>query len=186
MNAVRLLLLSVVCLGVPRVTIAQAADSERCELPQPRVLRAEANAIVQVWELPADPIWTSDELPEAPGYAAYRTRIRAVGGDQPQPVADPPTIRDDNERELWRKEDLNTDRMYNGVGEVRPVRCIDAALFALQDARYSQLTHPTEFVAHILRSDGRLKIYFGASDEPTPPKSVYGLDEVAAAVAEGW
>jgi hypothetical protein len=48
------------------------------------------------------------------------------------------------------------------------------------------LTHPTEFVAHLLRKEGRLKIYFGASDAPYLPKSLYGLDEVAAAVAEGW
>ena len=76
--------------------------------------------------------------------------------------------------------------MYAGAGEVRTVKCLEAALFSLQDTRYSQLTRPTEFIAHVLRKDGRLTIYFGAGGEPFPPKSVYGTDEVAADVAAGW
>ena len=48
--------------------------------------------------------------------------------------------------------------MHTDAGEVRRIRCLEAALFALQDSRYSQLTQPTEFVANILRRDERLKI----------------------------
>jgi hypothetical protein len=59
-------------------------------------------------------------------------------------------------------------------------------LFAVQDARYSQLIRPTEFIANILRRDDRLKIYFGASDLMFPPTSVHGFEQVAADVAAGW
>jgi hypothetical protein len=76
--------------------------------------------------------------------------------------------------------------MYAGSGEVRRIRCLEAALFALQDARYSELTRPTEFIAHILRRNDRLKVYFGASDQMFPPKNFYGLEEVAAEVKAGW
>jgi hypothetical protein len=95
-------------------------------------------------------------------------------------------VQGEAEREVWRRETANVALMYGGGGDVRAVSCLEAALFALQDARYSQLTQPSEFVAQILRKDGRLKIYFGAGDGPVPPKRVYGIDEAAADVAAGW
>ena len=117
---------------------------------------------------------------------AYRAAIRAAGADLARPVADPPRPRNDAERELWRREHRNVALMYEGGGEVRRVWCLEAALFAFQDARYSQLTRPTEFAAHVLRRDERIKVYLGASDQMFPPKRFYGLDEVAADVAAGW
>jgi hypothetical protein len=170
----------------PAPDSSQAAGAARCELPEPTVLRRDGNAVLQVWELPAAPVWFGETVPDAPGYLAYRAAIRAAGGDQARPVADPPQPKDDAQRKLWRNEDLNAALMYAGGGEVRLVRCLEAALFALQDARYSELTRPTEFVAQILRHDDRLKVYFGASDLMFPPKRFYGLEEVAADVAAGW
>jgi hypothetical protein len=90
------------------------------------------------------------------------------------------------ERELWRREHHNVALMYEGGGTVRRIGCLEAALFTFQDARYSQLTRPTEFAAHILRRDDRIKVYLGASDQMFPPKRFYGLEEVAADVAAGW
>jgi hypothetical protein len=133
------------------------------------------------WMLAFDEI-----VPDAPGYLAYRAAILAAGADQARPVSDPPQPKDDADRELWRKEDRNIALMYSGGGEVRRIRCLEAALFALQDARYSQLSHPTEFVAHVLRRDDRIKVYVGGSDQLFPPKRFYGLEEVAADVAAGW
>jgi hypothetical protein len=76
--------------------------------------------------------------------------------------------------------------MYTDAAEVRRIRCLEAALFAVQDARFSQLTRPTEFVASILRRDDRLKIYFGASDQMFPPNRTHGFSEIAADIAAGW
>jgi hypothetical protein len=117
---------------------------------------------------------------------AYRAAIRAAGSDEPRPPVDVPAAQRATDPELWRREEANVALMYAGAGEVRTVKCLEAALFSLQDTRYSHLTRPTEFIAHVLRKDGRLKIYFGAGGEPFPPKSVYGTDEVAADVAAGW
>ncbi len=165
---------------------AEATPEARCELPAPSVLQRDGDAMLQAWELPATQLWFENTLPVAAGYDAYRAAIRAAGGDQARPVADPPQPKDEAERELWRLEDLNSELMYTGGGRVRAVQCLEAALFALQDARASQLTTPNEFIAHVLRKGERLKVYFGGSDEAFPPKSVYGLDEVAADVAAGW
>jgi hypothetical protein len=131
-------------------------------------------------------VWFSETVPRSAGYLAYRDAIRSTGRDQPRPAVHVLIPRNDAEREVWRLEQANVALMYAGGGEIRAIRCLEAALFALQDTRYSQLTRPTEFIAHVLRKDGRLKIYFGASADPFPPKSVYGIEEVAADVAAGW
>ena len=175
------------CVGAtPAPASSQTAAAARCELPEPTVLRREGNTVLHVWELSAAPAWFGETVPDAAGYLAYRAAIRAAGGDLPRPMADPPQPKDDAERELWGREDSNAALMYAGSGEVRRIRCLEAALFALQDARYSELTRPTEFIAHILRRNDRLKVYFGASDLMFPPKNFYGLEEVAAEVRAGW
>ncbi|WP_437300113.1 hypothetical protein [Sorangium sp. So ce426] len=190
-------LLVLAACGGPQLPSAAAvagtveAPPPRCALPgAPTVVRREGNAVLQVWEVPAAPVLFEEVLPSAPGYLAYRKAIAAAGGDLERPVADPPQPRDDAERELWRREDENVALMYGGAGRVRPIRCLEAALFAAQDARYSELTQPTEFIASILRREvgGRpqLKIYFGGSDAMFPPKAFYGFDEVRRDVAAGW
>lgn len=163
----------------------QVAADVRCELPESTVLRRDGNAVLEAWELPAAPVWFGETLPDAPGYLAYRAAIRVAGGDTIGPVADPPQP-NAAEREMWRREDLNAALMYGGGGQVRPIRCLEAALFARQDARYPDLTRPTEFIAHILRRNERLKVYLGASDQTFPPRAVYGLSAVAVDVAAGW
>jgi hypothetical protein len=182
-----LVVVTVACAGAkPALEASQVAVSTRCELPESTVLRRDGNSILQMWELAMSPVWLAEIVPDAPRYLAYLAAIRAAGGDQVRPVADPPHPKDDAERELWRNEDRNGALMYAGGGSVRRIQCLEAALFALQDARYSQLTRPTEFVAQILRLDDRIKVYFGGSDVMFPPKPFYGLEEVAADVATGW
>lgn len=181
------LILIVVALGQASPFGAhQAIASGRCELPAPTTVRRDGNSVWEMWDLPATGPWLGSDLPQAPGYVGYRAAIRSAGGDVPQPVADPPKPKDAAERELWRREDLNAALMYDGTGEVRPVRCLDAALFARQDARYSQLTRPTEFVAHLLRRGDSLRVYFGATDQMFPPREFQGSSDVARDVAAGW
>jgi hypothetical protein len=139
-----------------------------------------------MWELPAASVWFTENLPESADYAAYRTTIRAAGADLARPIADPPQPKNDAERELWRREGVNEELMYSGGGHVRRIQCLEAALFARQHARYSELAQPTEFVAQVLRRGDRLKVYMGGSEKEFPPKSVYGLNEVAVDVAAGW
>lgn len=170
----------------PAVAFSQGVASLSCALPEATVLRREGNAVLQMWELPAVSMWFGETIPDARGYQAYRSAIRAAGGDSARPVADAPVSKDDAEREIWRNEEHNVALMYSGDGEVRPVRCLDAALFALHDARYSQLTTSTEFIAHVLRRGDRLKVYFSSSDLLVPPKQFYGTAEVAADVSAGW
>jgi hypothetical protein len=170
----------------PVAGFSQGVAGATCALPEGTVVRREGNAVLEVWELPAASVWFSETLPDSPSYHEYRSAIRAAGAENAKPVLDLVPPKDDSEREIVRSEHHNYALMYSGGGEVRPVRCLEAALFALQNTRASQLTRPTEFIAHILRKDDRLKVYFGASDVMFVPKNVYGVGEVAGDVAAGW
>jgi hypothetical protein len=182
------LITAVVCGGFVSMPYAaqQTGDDPRCGLPPSAVLRTEGNARLEMWEFPAADVWFTESLPESADYAGYRTAIRAAGADLVRSIADPPQPKDDAEREMWRREAFNEELMYSGGGRVRRIHCLEAALFARQHARYSELAQPTEFVAQVLRRGDRLKVYMGASDQEFPPKSVYGLTEVAVDVAAGW
>ena len=150
------------------------------------MLHRDGAAVLEMWELPASPVWFSEELPASPAYAAYRAAIDAAGANLVRPINDPPQPKDEAEREMWRREALNEEAMYSGSGQVRRIHCLEAALFARQHERYPQLTHPTEFVAHILRRGDRLKMYFWGSDQPFPPRFGYGQDEARADISVGW
>jgi hypothetical protein len=160
----------------------------RCALPDaPTVLVRDGNAILQRWDVPADDRWFAPIIPDDPKLLGFRRAIRDAGAALARPIADAPPARTDEERELWRREDTNAELASS---RVRPVHCLDAALFAYQHARYDELTRPTELIAMVLRKDvdGRpmLRIYFAGSDVMFPPKTVYGLDAAARDVADGW
>jgi hypothetical protein len=180
------LLVAAIDYARPVVVLSQTVAGAACALPQATVLRRDGNAAMHVWDLPPASVWLSETTPDVAGYQAYRSAIRAVGTDNPKAILHLSPPKDEAEREIVHDEQYNYALFYSGGGEVRPVRCLEAALFAFQDARYSQLTQPTEFVAHILRKNDRLKVYLGASDTMFPPKSFYGFAEVAGDVAEGW
>ena len=76
------------------------------------------------------------------------------------------------------------------MGAIGPITCLDALLFARENARLPQLERPTEFLASVLRkgSDehGEILVVFGAGAELFPPKTVYGFDIVDDYLAQGW
>jgi hypothetical protein len=175
-----LLPILVACGGTrPVATPPQAA----CVLPAPAVLLHEGAVIFERWDLPLDGPWLGPSLPADAPYTAYRTAIRNDGAELARPISDPHVAETDAQKEIWRREDLNADL---AAPHVRPIHCLEAALFARQHARFDQLTHPTEFISVILKKDRVLRVYFGASDQLFPPKRVYGLDEARRDTADGW
>lgn len=143
------------------------------------------------WEFEDEPVFARQVLPPDSAYLEYRAAIRAEGADRPWPVSDAPTPGSDAEAELWRAENVNAEFARTGrAGAVAPITCLDALLFAHQNARASQLARPTEFLASILvleaEGERHVAVVFGASQEMYPPKSVYGFDLVHDYVARGW
>jgi hypothetical protein len=168
------------------------AAAHTCRFPRPpTVVKQEGAALLQVWEFPETEVFGTSLLPDAPGFLEFRRVVEAAGADLRRPVADPPVVETDAQREMWRREDHNLETAFGGnAGVVRPVACLDALLFAEQDARFSELESPTEFLAIILRKRvgdvSMLRVYHGGSDQMFPPKAVYGIEEARRDVAEGW
>lgn len=170
----------------------ERSGDSRCMLPtEPDTVRTDGNAVLLVWEFPADPVYSSFRLPADGGYLAYREAIRADGADLKHPVADQPNPANEEEAALWADERFNGELARSGeAGTIEPIRCLDALLFAWQHGRVSQLEQPTEFLASVLSrqidGESHLAIVFGASEEMFPPKTVYGFDVVDEYRSRGW
>ncbi|MEO0558886.1 MAG: hypothetical protein AAF170_11955 [Bacteroidota bacterium] len=153
----------------------------------PVVIHRDDNATLVRWDLDAA-LWSRSQIPADPAYQQYRHQVEAAGADEMRPAQVVPEHQ--RHEAFWSRELRNVELAYTDAGTIRPVRCLDALLFAHQNAHVRQLEHPTEFLASILRKtvDGqpRLRVYVGAGDELFPPKSVYGFDQVERDVADGW
>lgn len=87
-----------------------------------------------------------------PGFLAYRATIHAEGADEMYPMLHLPPSRNEAEADIWRDENFNNHLAYEeGIGSIEPITCLDALLFAEQNARVPQLDRPTEFLASVLR-----------------------------------
>ena len=147
-------------------------------------------AILETWTFHSKGVATS-QLPKDPAFLSYRAAIERDGANVRRPVADPPVARTEADVAVWRDEQFNNDLAFGGtVGSVNPISCLDALLFSRQATRVSQIDHPTEFLASVLRretdSGADLVVVFGAGSEMFPPKDVYGFDVVRRFVADGW
>ena len=168
------------------------SNTNGCAFPDPpTIVRQDGNTILQVWMIPETEVLSSTLLPADSAFMEYRRAIEAAGANLRRPIADRPQPANDAERQMWADEATNVDVAFGGdAGSVRPIQCLEALLFAYQNARYPQLTPPTEFIASILRrridDEVVLKIYFVASDQMFPPMSILGFDEIEKNVAEGW
>jgi hypothetical protein len=164
---------------------------EGCTLPEPTVLLDEDGLVLEVFSLRMNEVHNSQDLPDDEGLLAYRAAVREAGAAELEPIADPPNPQTEAEAAIWRDEAFNNQLAFSGaVGTLAPITCLDALLFARQNARIPQLERPTEFLAHMLRLDGTesddLTIVFGAGSDMFPPKTVYGLEVVDEYLSNGW
>jgi hypothetical protein len=183
------------CAGRSAPETPRRADpvDRACAWPAPpTVLARHDGATLQVWELRQTAVLARTAVPDDRSYLAFRAAIRAAGGDRVRPIADPPQPRSEQEREMWRREHRNVERVQSGrVGRIRPINCLEALVFAHLNSLRDQLTDPAECVVSILRKRTRdgmlLRVYFTAGKSGMfPPKQLYGFDRVAAARAQGW
>ncbi len=163
-----------------------------CVFPaSPTTLVDTDGLVLKVWAFSPHDVHSRPELPDDPNLLAYRAAIRQAGADvRLQPLLVPSDLTP-AESDIWRDEQYNNDQVYRGdVGSIEPITCLDALLFAAQNARLSQLDHPTEFLASVLRrkisETEEIVVIFGAGETMFPPKSVYGLDVVDEYLAQGW
>lgn len=158
---------------------------------EPTLVKRTGEMLLQYWQFGERDVFKKSVLPEDVAYEQFRTQIENLGADQIHPVVDMFIPKNDEETEIWRREEHNQKLSYSGNhGQLRPIHCLEALLFSYQNARYSQLSHPTEFIVSILRkhsgSQNELRVYFAAGESMYPDKEFYGFDQVEKAIAEGW
>ncbi len=172
--------------------VENAKVSSSCVFPvNPTTLIDADGLVLKVWEFSPQPVHFRTELPDDPDLLAYRTAIRQAGADVRLPPLLVPATLTPAQSDIWRDEEHNNDQIYRGdTGSIDPITCLDALLFAEQNARLSQIDHPTEFLASVLRrgtsATDELVVVFGAGEAMFPSKSVYGLDVVDDYLAQGW
>lgn len=196
-SAITLLAIAACSVGAPAGTPATERASldpvdPSCAWPSaPVVVARHGDAVLEQWELPSPDLVDRAVIPDDAGYLAFRAAIRDAGADRRSPFADRPPTTTEEERELWRREDRNAELVQRGqVGRLRQIHCLEALAFAHQHARYSELTHPTEFIVSVLRrrdrADRRVRVMFSAGSEMFPPRQLYGWDRIERAIGDGW
>lgn len=171
--------------------LSDIVESDCVLPPDPVTVIENEGHVLKVWTFPLEEVHSRPVLPNEPGLLAYRASIRFEGADERYPVLHVPPVRNEAEAEIWRDESFNNDLAYRGdVGSIEPITCLDALIFAEQNARVPQLERPTEFLASVLRrrtpEREEVVVIFGAGNEMFPPSTVFGLEIVDEYVARGW
>ncbi len=166
-------------------------DTECAFKSTPVVVKRKGNAVLKVWQFTQEAILAEPVIPHDSTLANYRQVIIEAGAALIRPIIDDPNPKSEEERVLWAREAKNPDMVFSGrAGRVRKIQCLEALFFSDQNQRYSQITHPTEFIVSVLRknTDGQtlLKAYLSGSDQMFPPKDFYGFAEVEQDIAAGW
>lgn len=169
-----------------------ATVEPRCVLPSdPTTIVEDEGLVLKVWRFPLEEVHVRPVLPDESGLLAYRATIHAEGAHERYPALYVPPTRSEGDADVWRDEDFNNNLAYQeGVGSIEPITCLDALLFAEQNARVPQLERPTEFLASVLvrqlMERDEVVVVFGAGTELFPPSSVHGFEVVDEYVAAGW
>lgn len=159
--------------GTPRVVFEEGAPN----LPGSRRLA--------VWEIPNDPVLWTSQRPASGALDAFLTEAeRRVGDVSPHTLlrraAEPPTSA--------REAELNQRLLGELERLVVPMRCFDALMLARQAERLDMITHPSEVLAFVFRSDDhqRLRVVEYTVNQPGIGRVGPAMAEVDLATAAGW
>lgn len=151
----------------------------------------DSTYVLKVWRFPLERQHSATLLPNEPGLLAYRDAMHAAGVVERYPTLHVPPARDEAEARVWQDEAHNNSLAYTRLaGSIEPITCLDALLFAEQNARVPQVDRPSEFLASVLRKEtsGRQEVVvvFGAGSGVVPPSPAYGTEIVDAYLVAGW
>ncbi|HEU0030252.1 MAG TPA: hypothetical protein VFQ53_06460 [Kofleriaceae bacterium] len=165
-----------------------ATPRPSCELPPSTVLHHEGTAIVEHWILDDAARWLAEAPAVGPATARFRAAIRAKVDVTPAAIFARQIARYAGSSDPMELGEVhNTTLVRDGkVGMLRPMSCLEAALYERQTARYPEETHPTEFHGFVLRRGTQLDVVMLASDQPFPPKVGLAMPHVDPALAAGW
>ena len=165
-------------------------DPQHLQKLSPTVLQQEGPEIHQYWEFADD---TALWMAALPGFAviqAYQDSLRMAMGteafDKGKFIrqAVPQTEPDSS----YQGDKGNRDIIADGhVGLIRPMHALEAHILNYQVSRFPLFSQPTEFHGFIMRHpQGRVRVYFTASNTLWPPKPRPVIPAIIADTAQGW
>jgi hypothetical protein len=175
------------------VFLIGCAEEESISLTklQPTVLQQDGSEQFQYWEVENKDFWREQRLGDVPAISEYKDSLAYELGDSVLEA----TIRQRKEKQSLPNDDeipadlSNKELVKLGyVGEIREVNYLEAQVLNYQLDRFPLLGHPTEFHGFIAKNDSlnRIRIYFGASDQPWPPKPDVIISHLENALQNGW
>jgi len=158
----------------------------------PVVMEQNGNEIFQYWEFENKPLLWENEPGQVMALKSYSDSLEAILGAQSfrkavQKEADQSTPLDT--LNLKNGDLINARLVHSGsVGKIRAIRLLEAQILNYQLIRYPLLSHPTEFQGFILLNDSlnHVRVYFGASDQPWPPKPKVIMESIKKDLKQGW
>jgi hypothetical protein len=178
---VRAALLSVIVL-LAGCQSTPTGDNRVCTLPAPTVLEQSGDPhgsdgrLLQVWDVPDDPVLWSDASPSG-AYADFVAQV-----EQRKLETDPLTL-------LRRSPTPNNLLVVSRADDwIRPAGCLEKLMTGYQHARIGVFDAPTEFASVVMRSpDGaRLRIYYYTINQDGIGRASPFLDPADVDAARGW
>lgn len=157
----------------------------------PVVISENGPEIFQYWQFESPEYLFGEELGEIIYLRAYKDSIANELG--------PSVLKDilDNQRNptpldivAENPDGLNNFELIhkNQIGKVRDLNYLEAELLNYQASRFSLFSQPTEFHAFVLINVDQdlVRVYFGANDQPWPPKPKPIIAHMEKALDRGW
>jgi hypothetical protein len=158
----------------------------------PVVLEQKGNEVFQYWEFENKPFLWAFDPGQISALKSYRDSLEVVlGSERFRQAVQKEASQKTNADSLNSKNGdlVNAQLVHSGrAGKIRAIHFLEAQILNYQLRRYPLLSHPTEFQGFILLNDSvnRVRVYFGASDQPWPPKPKIIMESMSKDLKQGW
>ena len=146
-----------VCLAFGAASRASARATSCAWASPPSRLADGPAGLILAWTIADSPDLFVPAPANVPGLARYRAWARARADVDPRALL---RRQEKLYRRLGVRDADKIHRVLDGeIGRIESINCLEALLFTEHEARYPVEAGATEFLAFILRKDGRLKAY---------------------------
>ncbi|WP_147374102.1 hypothetical protein [Flagellimonas lutimaris] len=157
----------------------------------PVVISENGPEIFQYWEFERSRYLFSEDLGEISYLRAYKDSIAdELGPSVLKDILDNQRIQSSLGIVEGNPDGLSNFELIhkNQIGEVRDLNYLEAELLNYQASRFPLFSQPTEFHGFVLINVDRdlVRVYFGANDQPWPPKPKPIIAHVEEALEKGW
>ena len=184
-----ILILLIIC----GCTVIKKSEKWSIEDEKKVVLKEEGPAEFFYWEMEDQEYLWNVELGEIDAIDAYKDSLKLVLGEEKYNLAVRNESIQDLDKALIEKAEngdrINALLIHTGsIGKIRKINNLESQILNYQLNRFPLFSKPTEFHGFIMRNveEGKIRVYFGASDKEWPPSPTIIIEEVEKELNNGW